>query len=126
MSVRNSSRVFCCVRKQPSIHEVVVIEPGFCTPRIVMHKWLYTGTAGKARDVSEGAVEHSVGLDVRCLHDYCDTSRLDSLLHAKGDLFCKALLDLETAAEGFSNACEFRNAQNELVRDVRYGNLRAG
>jgi hypothetical protein len=36
------------VRKQPSIQEVVVIEPGFCTPRIVMHKWLYAGTAGKA------------------------------------------------------------------------------
>jgi hypothetical protein len=33
------------VRKQPSIHEVVVIEPGFCTPRIVMHKWLDAGTA---------------------------------------------------------------------------------
>jgi hypothetical protein len=47
MSVRNSSLVFCCVRKQPSIHEVVVIEPGFCTPRIVMHKWLYIGTAEK-------------------------------------------------------------------------------
>ena len=46
-SVRNSSRVFCCVRKQPSIHEVVVIEPGFCTPRIVMHKWLNTGTGRK-------------------------------------------------------------------------------
>ena len=42
--VRNSSRVFCWVRKQPSMHEVVVIEPGFCTPRIVMHKWLNTGT----------------------------------------------------------------------------------
>lgn len=47
MSVRNSSRVFCCVRKQPSIQEVVVIEPGFCTPRIVMHKWLYIATGAK-------------------------------------------------------------------------------
>ena len=47
MSVRNSSRVFCCVRKQPSMHEVVVIEPGFCTPRIVMHKWLNTETGRK-------------------------------------------------------------------------------
>jgi len=56
-------------------------------------------------------VEHSVGLglglDVRGLHDYCDTSRLDSLLHAKGDLFCEALLHLETATERLSNACEF-------------------
>jgi len=65
MRVRNSSRVFCCVRKQPSIHEVVVIEPGFCTPRIVMHKWLYTGTTARKEgrkngwswDVSEDTVE---------------------------------------------------------------------
>ena len=77
-------------------------------------------------DMSEGAVEHSVGLDIRGLHDYCDTSRLDSLLHTKGDLFCEALLHLETAAKGLSNACEFRDSQNELVWDVRYGNLRAG
>jgi hypothetical protein len=109
MSVRNSSRVFCCVRKQPSIHEVVVIEPGFCTPRIVMHKWLYTGTVGWTWDVNESAVEHNagLGLDVRSLHNYCDSSRLDSLLHAKGDLFRKALLHLETAAKRLSNACEF-------------------
>ena len=115
MSVRNSSRVFCCVRKQPSIHEVVVIEPGFCTPRIVMHKWLYTGTAEKTVgwtwDVSESAMEYSVelglGLDVRGFHDYCDSSRLDSLLYAKGDLFGKALLHLESAAKGLCNACEF-------------------
>lgn len=40
INVRNSSRVFCCVRKQPSMHEVVVIAPGFCTPRIVIHKCL--------------------------------------------------------------------------------------
>ena len=54
MSVRNSSRVFCCVRKQPSMHEVVVIEPGFCTPRIVMHKWLDAGTARKVRGTVGG------------------------------------------------------------------------
>jgi hypothetical protein len=61
------------------------------------------------RDVSDDTVEDSVGLglDVRSLHDYRDTSRLDSLLHAKGDLFCEALLHLETATECFSNACEF-------------------
>ncbi len=45
--------------------------------------------------------------NVRSFHDHCDTSRLYSLLHAKGDLFCEALLHLETAAEGLSNACEF-------------------
>ena len=90
-----------------------MIEPGFCTPRIVMHKWLYTGTAGKwvewRWNVSEDVVEHSVGLglNVRGFHDYRDTSRLDSLLHAKGDLFCEALLHLETATECLSNACEF-------------------
>jgi hypothetical protein len=54
MSVRNSSRVFCCVRKQPSMHEVVVIEPGFCTPRIVMHKWLDAGTARKVGGRMDG------------------------------------------------------------------------
>jgi hypothetical protein len=56
MSVRNSSRVFCCVRKQPSMHEVVVIEPGFCTPRIVMHKWLYTGTTARKEGRKERVV----------------------------------------------------------------------
>lgn len=40
MSVRNSSRVFCWVRKQPSIVEVTVEAPGFWTPRIDMHMWL--------------------------------------------------------------------------------------
>ena len=29
------------------MQEVVVIDPGFCTPRIVMHRWLYTGTGKK-------------------------------------------------------------------------------
>ena len=41
MSVRNSSRVFCCVRKQPSMQDVTVTAPGFCTPRIVMHMCLH-------------------------------------------------------------------------------------
>ena len=40
MSVRNSSRVFCWVRKQPSIHDVIVAAPGFWTPRMVMHMCL--------------------------------------------------------------------------------------
>ena len=40
MSVRNSSLVFCCVRKQPSIQDVMVADPGFCTPRIVIHRCL--------------------------------------------------------------------------------------
>lgn len=75
------------------MHEVVVIAPGFCTPRIVMHKWLYTGTAekvvgGGTWDVSGGTVPHDVGLNVRGLHDDCDPSRLDGFLYAKGDLFC--------------------------------------
>lgn len=48
-----------------------------------------------------------LGLDVRSLHDYRDSSRLDSLLYAKGDLFRKALLNLEAAAKCLSNACEF-------------------
>jgi hypothetical protein len=48
-----------------------------------------------------------LGLNVRGLHDYCNTSRFDSLLHAKGDLFCEALLHLETATKCFCNACEF-------------------
>lgn len=40
IKVKNSSRVFCWVRKQPRIVEVTVVAPGFCTPRIVMHMWL--------------------------------------------------------------------------------------
>lgn len=79
------------------------------------------------RDVSEGSVEarcRAGGGDVRGLHNDSDPTRFDSLLHAEGDLLCKALLDLKTTAEGLCDACEFRDAQNELVWDVCYGNLR--
>ena len=41
MSVRNSARVLSERRKAPSIAEVTVLAPGFCTPRIVMQWWLY-------------------------------------------------------------------------------------
>ena len=34
---RNSSRVCGCERKFPSMHDVVIIEFCFCTPRIIMH-----------------------------------------------------------------------------------------
>jgi hypothetical protein len=47
-----------------------------------------------------------LGEDVRSLHDDSDPTRFDSLLYAKGNLFCKALLHLETTAEGLGDACE--------------------
>jgi hypothetical protein len=34
---KNSALVLSMERKQPSMEEVTVTEPGFCTPRIVMH-----------------------------------------------------------------------------------------
>ena len=37
IKVRNSSLVFWLVLKQPNMQEVVVIDPSFCTPRIVIH-----------------------------------------------------------------------------------------
>lgn len=37
IKVRNSSLVFWLVLKQPNMQEVVVIEPSFCTPRMVIH-----------------------------------------------------------------------------------------
>jgi hypothetical protein len=45
--------------------------------------------------------------DVRGLHDDCDPTGFDSLLYGEGNLFGKALLHLETSAEGLSDACEF-------------------
>jgi len=45
--------------------------------------------------------------DIRGLHDDCDPTGFDSLLYAEGNLFGKALLHLETSAEGLSDACEF-------------------
>jgi hypothetical protein len=66
------------------------------------------------------------GRDVRGLHNDSDPTRFDSLLYAEGDLLCKALLDLKATTEGLCDPCEFRDTQNELVWDVRYGNLRVG
>ena len=37
IKVRNSSLVFWFVLKHPNMQEVVVMEPSFCTPRMVMH-----------------------------------------------------------------------------------------
>ncbi len=45
--------------------------------------------------------------NARGFHDYCDPSRLDSLLHTKGDLFRETFLHLEAATESLSDACEF-------------------
>lgn len=58
-------------------------------------------------DVSGGVVKRKVGWDLRSLHDDCDPTGFDSLLYAEGNLFCEALLHLETTAEGLSDACEF-------------------
>lgn len=40
MSAMNSARVLSLRRNAPSIDDVMVVAPGFCTPRIVMHWWL--------------------------------------------------------------------------------------
>ena len=58
MSVRNSSRVFCCVRKQPSMHDVTVDDPGFCTPRIVMQRCLRRSVSIVLRAAPMGTSTH--------------------------------------------------------------------
>jgi hypothetical protein len=79
---------------------------------------------GRKWDVSGRVVVCvEMGKNVRGLHDDSDPTRFDSFLNAEGDLFCKAFLHLETTAEGLCYACEFGYAQNELVWDIRYGNL---
>lgn len=45
MSDMNSARVLSLRRNAPSIEEVMVDAPGFCTPRIVMH-WCLRGVEG--------------------------------------------------------------------------------
>jgi hypothetical protein len=45
--------------------------------------------------------------DVRSLHDDCDPARFDCFLYAKGYLFGKALLDLETSTECLGDTREF-------------------
>ena len=37
INVRNSSLVFWLFLKHPNMQEVVVMDPSFCTPRIVIH-----------------------------------------------------------------------------------------
>jgi hypothetical protein len=58
---------------------------------------------GLERNVSEGS---SAGEDVRSLHDDCDPARFDCFLYAKGYLFGKALLDLETSTERLGDTRE--------------------
>jgi hypothetical protein len=55
------------------MQDVTVMDPGFCTPRIVMQRWLGQG--------SELAEIDKRGPSSRCLHDYSDTSGLDGLFH---------------------------------------------
>jgi hypothetical protein len=37
ISARNSARVLSLRRKHPNMDDVMVVAPGFCTPRMVMH-----------------------------------------------------------------------------------------
>ena len=37
---KNSSLVFALLRMHPNMQLVTVVAPGFCTPRITMHRWL--------------------------------------------------------------------------------------
>lgn len=114
--VRNSSRVFCCVRKQPNMQEVVVMAPGFCTPRIVIHKCLERGTGRKIKRGQRSK-------NIRGLHYDSNTTRFDSLLHSDGNLFCETFLHLQATTESFSYAGEFGNAKNKLIGDVCNRNL---
>lgn len=99
------------------MHEVTVDEPGFCTPRMVMQRCLL----GSLLVVCEA---RTGGRDPRSLHDHSDTARLDRFLDGDGDLLREPLLHLQTSAERLCYPCKLGDAQNELVRDVCYRNLR--
>ena len=71
------------------------MEPGFCTPRMVMHKCLY---GGKYDDPYHEA-EY-----VRRFHYDGDAARLNCLLNSNGNLLCETLLHLQTSGERLSDA----------------------
>lgn len=97
------------------MHEVVVMEPGFCTPRIVMQRCLKSGKFTQRRSL--------VSNNLRGFHDHCDTPRLDSFLDSYSNLLGEALLDLQAAAECLSDPCKLGQAENELIWDVGNRNL---
>ena len=91
------------------------MEPGFWTPRIVMHKWLHAYLSGVMRS--------RVLRYARCFHNDSDTTRLDGLLNANGDLLCESLLNLQPTAEGLCNPRKLGQAENELIRNIGYSHL---
>ena len=147
MSVRNSSRVFCCVRKQPSMQDVTVIAPGFWTPRMVMHMCLGErraattrivsrqratrsgsaiggGGVPRARDRGGGGSGNRGAGNSRRFHYDGDATGVDGLLYGERDLLREPLLDLQPATKRLRDPRELREAEDELVRDVGYRDLR--
>ena len=83
------------MRKHPSIHDVTVMEPGFCTPRMVMHRCLY---GGKYDDRY-----HEAGY-ARRFHYDGDAARLNCFLNGNRNLFGETLLHLQASGKGLSDA----------------------
>jgi hypothetical protein len=94
IKVRNSSRVFCCARKRPSMHDVTVVDPGFWTPRIVMQRWLAT--------VVRMATDDNA-FDLRCFNHDSNPTRFYCFSHSDGNLLCESFLNLQAATESLRN-----------------------
>ena len=98
------------------MHEVTVIEPGFCTPLMVIQRWLHTLQISRTKGYDDKQ-------NSRRIHDYCDAARLNCLLHGDGDLLCEAFLHLQPSTEGHRDARKLREAEHELVWNIRDGHL---
>lgn len=93
MSVRNSLLVLSDLRKAPSIADVTVVAPGFCTPRIVMHICLWDASASvKNKQALLDCSIHS-----RRFHDDGNTHRLNGFFYSQGYLTREPFLDLKAA-----------------------------
>ena len=116
---RNSSRVFAWSRKQPSMQLVIVVAPGFCTPRMAMHMCLRSEETRKRVSLCESLLmTRSSSGHSRSLHDDGNPSRLDGLLDRERDLLRQSLLDLQSSRESLCDSGELGDTENELVGDV--------
>lgn len=83
MRARNSALVLSLRLNAPSIAEVIVVAPGFWTPRIVMHWWLLSVENGGQISL---ASDSSLKTDSRCFHDHSNTHRANSLINSHSNL----------------------------------------
>ena len=93
------------------MQDVVVIDPGFCTPRIVIQRWLQTLQISRTKSRIRVA-------DSRRFHYYSDTAGLNCFLYSDGNLLREAFLHLQSSAKRFRDTCELREAKDQLVWNI--------